>query len=160
MRACGYRAAIIGIIGGCIAAHAHAGGSAIELRARGFQVYACEPGAGAFAWRLKGPDAVLTNDAGADMGRHFAGPSWQAKDGSTVVGEALVASPSPAAGSIPWLILRAKSHSGDGVFASVAYIARLQTEGGSAPTAGCDKSHAGAEARAPYNAVYVLFAQP
>lgn len=158
MRGCGYLAAFIGVLGGCIPAQA--GGSAIELRARGFQVYACAQAAGAFAWHLKGPDAVLTNDAGAEMGRHFAGPSWQAKDGSTVVGETLVASPSPAAGSIPWLVLRAKSHSGDGAFASVGYIARLQTEGGAAPTAGCDQSRAGAEARVPYNAVYVLFPQP
>jgi hypothetical protein len=86
-----------------------------------------------------------------------AGPSWQAQDGSTVVGEVITSSTSPQAGSIPWLLLRAKSHSGDGVFASIGFIVRIQTEGGVAPATGCDADHAGTETRVPYNAIYVFF---
>lgn len=136
---------------------ARADGAAIELWGRGVQVYVCEQAPSGFAWHLKGPEAALLDAAGSEVGRHFAGPSWQAKDGSTVVGEGLVSSQSPTEGSIPWLVVRAKSHAGSGAFASVAYIVRLRTEGGTAPPAGCDRVHAGAEDRVAYSAVYVLF---
>jgi Protein of unknown function (DUF3455) len=139
---------------------AYADGTAIPLRARGVQVYVCEQLSGAYAWRLKGPEATLLDAAGSEVGRHFAGPSWQAKDGSTVVGEALVTSRSPTEGAIPWLVLRAKSHAGGGVFASVEYIVRSQTEGGVPPAAGCDQAHLGAQSRIPYSAVYTLFQAP
>jgi hypothetical protein len=42
----------------------------------------------------------------------------------------LVASQSPIEGSIPWLVLLAKSHAGNGVFSSVEYIVRSRTEVG------------------------------
>ena len=139
---------------------ARADTAAIELRGHGVQVYVCERASGAVAWRLKGPEAALLNSAGLEVGRHFAGPSWQAADGSTVVGEALVSSQSPTEGSVPWIVMRAKSHAGSGEFRSVEYIVRLQTEGGVAPTADCDQAHVGTERRVPYNAVYVLFRGP
>jgi Protein of unknown function (DUF3455) len=136
---------------------ARASGTAIELQGKGFQVYTCAPSPGGFAWQLKAPDAALSDATGAVVGHHFAGPSWQANDGSTVVGEVLAASPAPSTGAIPWLVLRAKSHSGSGAFASVAYIARTATQGGVAPAAGCDGAHKDAETRIPYTATYVLF---
>jgi hypothetical protein len=95
--------------------------------------------------------------AGAEIGHHFAGPSWQASDGSTVVGEVVVSDPAPQPSSIPWLLLRAKSHSGSGALASVGYIARIQTEAGLVPANGCDATHTGAERRVPHSALYVFF---
>ena len=73
-----------------------------------------------------------------------------------MVGEPLIASQSPMEGSIPWLVLWAKSHAGDGIFSSVEYIVRLHTEGGIAPTTKCDQAHIGTEARVGYSAVYAL----
>jgi hypothetical protein len=140
-----------------LASPAHAAGEAIELRGTGVQVYTCEALPSGFGWRLKAPEATLQDDAGAEVGRHFAGPSWQARDGSTVVGEVVVSDPAPQPGSIPWVLLRAKSHSGSGVFASVGYIARIRTESGVAPANGCDATHTGAERRVPYSAFYVFF---
>ena len=135
----------------------HAAGPVIELQAEGVQIYTCtEPS----AWRLKAPEATLRTPAGAEAGRHFAGPSWQAPDGSIVKGEPLGASPAPQPGAIPWVILRAASHDGAGAFATVAYIARTHTQGGTAPATGCDAQHAGAEARIPYTATYLLFPSP
>jgi hypothetical protein len=136
---------------------AHAAGNVIELRGIGAQVYSCEASPSGFDWHLKAPDATLMDDAGAEFGRHFAGPSWQARDGSTVVGEVVVSDPAPQPGSIPWLLLRAKSHSGSGVFASVGYIARIRTDGGRAPVNGCDATHIGAERRVKYSSLYVFF---
>ncbi len=130
---------------------------AIEAFGKGVQIYACKATAGAFAWTLTGPEATLSDAKGNAIAKHFAGPSWQATDGSTVVGEPLNASPSPDAGAIPWLVLHAKSHTGSGLMADVAYIVRTRTEGGLAPATGCDAGHAGAEARVAYSAVYLFF---
>ena len=143
---------------------ARSAGTVVELRGVGFQVYDClslsgGTSSGGYGWRLKAPDASLRDGAGIEVGRHFAGPSWRARDGSTVVGELLVSSSAPTPGAIPWLLLRASSHAGQGAFASVGYIARIQTQGGLAPVSGCDQAHAGREDRVPYQAVYLLFPQ-
>ncbi len=124
--------------------------------ANGMQIYACQAAATGPAWHLLGPEAKLTELGGSLLIHHFAGPSWQAPDGSAVVGEILASSPG-AAGSIPWLLLHARTHRGDGVLASVTYIVRSQTEGGAAPASGCDTFHLGAEARVPYRAIYTFF---
>ncbi len=136
---------------------ARSAGTVLELRGEGVQVYACQAAPGSFAWQLKAPDASLRDASGAEVGRHFAGPSWRARDGSTVVGELLVSSPAPDAGAIPWLLLRARSHAGQGAFAGIGFIARTHTRGGLAPATGCDRAHLGDEARVPYRATYLLF---
>ncbi len=130
---------------------------AVQLTGKGVQIYVCAESAPSAAWRLKAPDAVLTDASGAVAGHHFAGPTWQATDGSSVVGSVLVASSAPQGGSIPWLVIAAKSHSGAGRFADIAYVVRSQTEGGAAPAAGCDRAHVGSEIRVPYQATYLFF---
>ncbi|WP_428376682.1 DUF3455 domain-containing protein [Lichenicoccus sp.] len=140
-----------------IAVGARAAG-VIELRARGVQVYVCKAARTGFAWSLTGPDATLSTAAGIPAGRHFAGPAWQATDGSIVVGE-VVASGS-AEGAVPWLVLRATSHSGAGRFAGVTYVTRTSTSGGLPPSGGCDATHAGSSTRVPYRATYSFFAAP
>lgn len=127
------------------------------LLGKGVQIYGCAPAGTGYAWRLKAPDAVLSDAAGRTVGHHFAGPSWQAEDGSTVVGKPLVASRAPQAGAVPWLVLAAKSHAGTGLFAAVSYIVRSATEGGAAPANGCDQAHVGNEARVGYSATYTFF---
>ena len=131
--------------------------AAIEAFAKGVQIYTCRAAGNRYAWTLKAPDATLSDAKGHAIGKHFAGPSWQAADGSVVVGELLSASTSPDTGAVAWLVLHAKSHSGDGEMASVQYIVRTRTEGGAAPAAGCDAGHADAEVRVPYSAVYLFF---
>lgn len=134
--------------------------AALEFLGKGVQVYECTaPAAGGSpAWHLKGPDAVLLDATGQEAGKHFAGPSWQAKDGSTVVGKVLVASPAPRSGAVPWLVLEVVSHHGSGRFAAVTYVSRTDTNGGAAPATGCDAAHLNAQTWVPYNAIYTLFA--
>jgi hypothetical protein len=131
--------------------------AALEFIGKGVQIYACAAIADGFGWRLKAPEADLLDAKGVLFGKHFAGPSWQAKDGSTVVGESMNATPSPRADAIPWLVLRAKSHSGPGVMEDVAFIVRTATRGGLAPKAGCDAAHVNAELRVRYSATYLFF---
>jgi hypothetical protein len=130
---------------------------ALEAFGKGVQIYTCTPSNDTYAWTLKAPDATLRDAKGKVIGKHFAGPSWQANDGSRVVGEPLNVSPSPDPGAIPWLVLHAKSHAGTGEMAGVEYVVRTRTEGGMAPTSGCDASHANAELRVPYSAIYLFF---
>ena len=133
------------------------GGQTARLRvvARGAQVYICTANPDAYAWVLEAPDADLFDERGANVGRHYAGPTWETADGSRVVGE--VMQRSPVQGAIPWLLLRATSNEGTGALASVTYIQRLDTAGGVAPVAGCDMEHAGERARVSYSAKYHFY---
>jgi hypothetical protein len=126
--------------------------------ADGVQIYACEAQGGGFAWVFKAPEAALFDAAGRQIGTHFAGPTWQAADGSAVTGEVMEKVDVPGGAAIPWLLLRAKTHRGEGRLAPVAFIERRDTKGGVAPVTGCDAAHGGAELRMRYSATYVFYA--
>lgn len=129
---------------------------AFELQAEGVQIYGCAASGGAFAWTFQAPEARLLGPGGQLAGKHYAGPTWEASDGSKVVGVKVEgATPDPAA--IPWLLLRAASHEGSGRMEEVTFVQRLQTSGGNAPSEGCDAAHAGAVARVPYRAAYRFY---
>lgn len=138
-------------------------GSRVLLQARGdgVQIYACARVENAFKWTFKGPDAKLLDTAGKEIGTHFAGPTWKLADGGQVQGELIASQPSPDAGSVPWLLLRAKTGTASGTLAGVAFIRRTETHGGVAPAAGCqtpedlDKT-----ARAAYTATYTFYVAP
>lgn len=130
----------------------------VQVHAKGDQIYICKEGATEFAWTLKAPDAQLTDKDGKPFGKHFEGPSWEAKDGSRVTGKAAANVPSLDKDSVPWLLVNVVSHSGEGVLAKVTSIQRLNTKGGRAPASGCDSTHAGQEVRVPYTADYLFYA--
>ncbi len=129
-----------------------------QVHAKGDQVYACKADVEQYAWILKAPDAQLFDKNGKPFGRHFAGPSWEANDGSRVAGQAVANAPSPDAISIPWLLVKIVSHDGSGVLSRATSIQRLNTKGGKAPSSGCDEPHAGQELRVPYSADYLFYA--
>jgi uncharacterized protein DUF3455 len=130
----------------------------LQVHAKGDQVYACMSVPAQFAWTLKAPDAQLFDKDGKPFGKHFAGPSWEASDGSRVTGKAVANVPSPDADSIPWLLVNIISHDGSGVLSRATTIQRLNTKGGKAPASGCDAAHAGQEVRVPYSADYLFYA--
>jgi hypothetical protein len=129
----------------------------LQVHAKGDQVYICKGDAAQFAWTLKAPDAQLFDKNGKLFGKHFAGPSWEANDGSRVTGKAVANSPSPDANSIPWLLVTILSHDGSGVLSRVTTIQRLNTKGGKAPESGCDASHVSQEIRVSYSADYRFY---
>jgi Protein of unknown function (DUF3455) len=130
----------------------------LQLHAKGDQVYTCKSTSGQFTWILKAPDAQLFDKDGKPFGKHFAGPSWEANDGSRVTGKAVANAPSPDANSIPWLLINVVSHEGAGLLSRATTIQRLNTSGGKAPSSGCDASHADQELRVPYSADYLFYA--
>jgi hypothetical protein len=129
-----------------------------KFHATGAQVYKCGATEGKYAWALARPDATLHDASGAVVGTHGAGPTWTSKDGSAVVGAKVEQAPAPAPGAVPWLLLRATSTSGSGLFSAVTFVQRIETTGGTAPAGGCDASHLGAESRASYTADYYFYA--
>ena len=118
------------------------------------QIYTCgKNDAGAWTWIFKAPEAVLVDPQEKLLGKHYAGPSWEGLDGGKVVGAAKASAPSPD-NSIPWLLLDIKSREGNGEFTQAKAILRVATQGGVAPTTGCDQAHAGSEQRVHYTAIY------
>jgi hypothetical protein len=125
----------------------------LSTHGEGAQVYECKAGTdGKLAWAFREPIATLMAD-GKTVGRHYAGPSWEHIDGSTVVGKAVGNAPGATANDIPWLKLEVASHRGSGTLTPVTTVQRINTQGGKLDGA-CDK--AGATKSAPYSADYVF----
>jgi hypothetical protein len=78
----------------------------LQVHAKGDQIYSCKVDGAQAAWTLKAPEAQLFDKDGKAFGKHFAGPSWEASDGSRVVGKAAANAPSPDGNSIPWLLVK------------------------------------------------------
>lgn len=124
----------------------------------GIQIYHSQTVGGVFRWVFFAPSATLYADAteAQPVATHYNGPTWQLKDdGSRVVGKVLVSVPSANSGSVPQLLLKAKSHGGTGVFGQVSFIQRLNTVGGSTPSTA--PTALGQEADVPYKATYNFF---
>ena len=131
----------------------------LVAHAEGAQIYACTPTASGQEWRLSGPRADLIGDAGNEIGTHYAGPTWQAKDGSSVKGvrvDGVNVDPT----AVDWLLLSATSPTagadGDRL-AHTPYIQRINTTGGRAPAGGCTPETVGDTAEIPYTADYAFW---
>jgi Protein of unknown function (DUF3455) len=132
----------------------------LKVSAKGSQIYICKSKSESpeqYEWTLKAPDAVLLNEQGQDLGKHYAGPTWEAKDGSKVVGKLKSKANAPQDDAIPWLLLEAQSHEGNGIFRQVNWIQRINTVGGKAPVQGCDKSSQNREIPITYTADYLFY---
>ena len=130
----------------------------LQVHAVGFQIYVCQQTDATYAWVLKAPDAELHDQQGSVVGRHYAGPAWKNKDGSEVTGKLVTKSDSPDVDSIPWLLLTAVGHSGDGVLSRVDSIQRINTKGGLPPKNDCDASKVNHEMKSAYTADYYFYA--
>ena len=104
-------------------------------------------------WKFVSPKALLFH-GNAVVATHFAGPTWESNSGSMVVGETIDhCAPDPD--SIAWLLLKAKSSEGPGIFDGVTFIQRLHTVGGLAPDE--PGEFVGEVAEVPYAADYVFY---
>jgi hypothetical protein len=108
------------------------------------------------SWEFVAPWALLFTDANfhGKVGLHYAGPTWESRNGSKVVGKR-VAGCTPDMTAIPWLRLEATATEGPGIFSRVTYIQRVYTAGGLAPTT--PGAFVGAEARVPYTTEYYFY---
>ena len=129
-----------------------------RYHATGSQIYTCQAlPAGGYAWTFKAPDAVLFDASCQAAGTHGAGPFWRWNaDGSTVVARKLAEAPAPVARAVPWLLLAATSNT-PGRFGDIAFLQRVNTTGGVAPTTGCNAYTVGREKAVPYTALYTFW---
>jgi hypothetical protein len=129
--------------------------------ATGVQIYTCTAVVDGFAWSAATPRADLYDDRGNLIVEHFGGPSWQAKDGSTVVGRR-VGGVTVDATAIPWLLIEPASTPTSGPdgdrLTHTKYIQRVATAGGLTPAAEqCGAATAGTAREIPYTADYVFW---
>jgi hypothetical protein len=121
----------------------------------GVQIYSCN----GVSWSSAVPRANLYDDHGKLIITHFAGPTWQAMDGSRVVGKVVdFVTVDPTA--IPWVLLSASTTPGpDGDrLVATTYVQRIATTGGLAPPAAdCNAATAGTVAEVPYTADYYFW---
>ena len=125
----------------------------------GVQIYSCNATPAGFSWGLVAPRANLYDDKGKLIVTHFGGPTWQATDGSRVVGPRV--DQAPAENAIPWLLLSAASTTagpdGDRL-THTTFIQRIATTGGLAPAAAeCNSASAGTVREIPYTADYYFW---
>jgi hypothetical protein len=122
--------------------------------AEGVQIYQWD-GTG---WAFRGPSAKLYADAAGTgtVGIHYGGPTWESNSGSLVVGT--LSKPCERGPTdIPWLLLNAVRSEGPGIFHRVAFIQRVNTVGGRAPTA---PGSPGEVRNVPYTAEYFFYRAP
>src|SRR5207237_289572 len=85
----------------------------LQAYGKGVQIYVCPVSAAT----KPTPHAILLKDDGDEgelVAIHFAGPTWQATDGSKVVGQVVEHAPAPDPDGVDWLLLEAKSNEGSG----------------------------------------------
>lgn len=126
----------------------------------GVQIYSCAQSApGQFGWKLDMPEAVLLGDQGQKVGTHYRGPTWEANDGSKVVGKLDVGvdAPDPLA-AIRWLRVKSVSHEGSGTYSKVSFILRVNTAAGLSPKETCDSERSsGLPVKVAYKSDYYFY---
>ena len=130
------------------------------VAATGVQLYRCDTkkdAPGQFEWAFQAPEARLRDVAGKSFGRHYAGPTWEADDGSKLVGTVQARVNATDNSAIHWLRLAGKSAGVAGLLANVTTILRVSTAGGQAPAAGCKESEQGQILRVDYTADYYFY---
>jgi hypothetical protein len=124
-----------------------------QFHAEGAQIYDCKADAGGkLAWQFREPIATLLLD-GKTVGRHYAGPNWEASDGSAVTGKAVANVPGSRPSDIPWLKLEVVASRGSGTLTGVTTVQRIDTRGG-VVNGVCNR--AGDYYSVPYSADYVF----
>ncbi|MFM0171061.1 DUF3455 domain-containing protein [Paraburkholderia sediminicola] len=128
----------------------------LSATASGVQLYSCEYDANhTLGWVFRSPRATLFDSNGTAVIEHSAGPSWEARDGSRIVGHVLAQMPSEMPNGVPQLLLETHSTGAKGMLSDVRYVQRTMTAGGVAPAAPCTVEHA--VGNSPYIATYTFF---
>jgi hypothetical protein len=136
----------------------------VRAGAKGVQIYKSVAGKeGQLEWTFEAPLADLFSGEGKKVGAHYEGPSWEATDGSKVTRDKeqavkMAAAPNAKA-DIPWLLIKVQNvqEEGDkeGTFSKVAYIQRVNTTGGRAPTEA--PKRVGTKVGVEYRATYYFY---
>jgi hypothetical protein len=129
-------------------------GLAFRTYAMGVQVYSWN----GTSWVFVEPVATLFADAryNGEVGTHYVGPTWESNSGSKVVAARVPGTGcTPDSTAIAWLLLKKVSTEGVGIFSATTFIQRVNTTGGTAPTA--PGTVIGERKEVPYTAEYYFY---
>jgi hypothetical protein len=131
---------------------------AFTAKATGVQIYTSKADGGtAPKWVFEAPLAELNGREGVI--HHYAGPSWEAADGSKVTRDmdtpVTTVPAKRATTDIPWLLVKVTADTATGVLNKVVYVQRISTQGGVAPAN--PPTRVGTKIGVPYMATYVFF---
>jgi len=92
--------------------------------------------------------------------RHtFSPPVWEALDGRRFVGTITARAEAPEAGAAQRLLLSTRSTGGEGRFAGITSIQRVDTKGGVAPRDGFDVKAIGRKEQVSLRTDFILFSR-
>ena len=128
---------------------------ALQLAARGVQIFRCERQGNAFEWRFQLPEAELFDAQGQPVGRHGANFSFEYQDGSRLLGTVLEYDKAATSDTLPWLLFSARSF-GKGELGGVTYVQRVNTRGGMPPRT-CNASQLNRLLRVDFSADFVFY---
>jgi hypothetical protein len=146
----------------------------LVARGVGTQNYACQPAAslGRVAWTLFTPQATLFGDRDEQLITHFASPNpeegnvvrvtWESSLDTSTVWARAIASATVDPNAIPWVLLEVvgaqAGPTGGKAISGTTFIQRVNTQGGLAPSTGCDRlADVGHKAFIPYTADYFFY---
>jgi len=130
----------------------------MTLKSVGTLNYECRarPGmAGAYAWALDSPDAALLHWSGLRVGRYYAGPTLEYRDGSRITLKLVGASPDEP-GKLPIQLYETARRSADGEFGAVRYVQRLNAVA-SEPSQPCTEARIGQGYKGDFSADFLFY---
>lgn len=128
---------------------------ALRLSGKGVQIFRCEIVSGEHLWRFRQPEADLTDDQGQLVARHGANFTFEHRDGSRLLATITAYDEAPGSGDLRWVLMSAKPF-GNGAFAPVAYVQRVNTRGGMPPP-NCRADEANRLLRVNFTAEFIFY---
>lgn len=133
---------------------------ALESVGVGEITYECRDKAnapGMTEWVFVGPNAVLNDRSGKQIGTYYGPPAtWASMDGSKITGTQVAVAPA-GAGNIPFQLVKANPAMGAGAMTGVTYIQRVALKGGVAPATACTTANKGTKEIVKYQADYIFW---
>ncbi|WP_144630871.1 DUF3455 domain-containing protein [Bordetella genomosp. 13] len=131
-----------------------------ETVGRGDITYECKAKPnmpGQAEWTFVGPNAVLEDRKGKQVGKYYGPPAtWEAMDGSKLTATQVAVAPA-GAGNLPYQLVKANPAMGSGALTGVTYIQRVALKGGVAPQTPCTSASMGQRSTVQYQADYIFW---
>lgn len=129
----------------------------LEAKAEGTIAYECRKEQApltAYKWVVDGPDAILKDKNGKEIGKYEGPPArWSLDDGSFVTGSQVAVSPNGSK-NIPYQLVKADVSGGLGKLTALSYVQRVNTLGGVAPSKKCSADNERDKVEVGYQAEY------
>lgn len=127
---------------------------AFETVGSGDITYECKQAASGTEWVFAGPNAILKNRSGEQVGIYYGPPAtWEANDGSRLTATQLATAPAGAQ-NLPYQLVKANPAIGQGKLTGVTFIQRVALQGGVAPKISCN---VGERTKVTYKADYIFW---